>query len=132
MALVAALVAPADGTPSLLGGLHDVSDGGIGLALAEMAVASNVGFAVPAGHLAGHSMLFGEGPSRVLLSVAPAQVALVLAAADADGVPISQLGVAGGSRLVVEGLVDVDLVEAVSAWRSALPRALGLDAPIGT
>jgi len=35
------------------------------------------------------------------------------------------LGQAGGDRLVVDGLVDVALADAVDAWRDALPRALG-------
>ena len=131
LSLVASLVAPLDGTVSAVSGVHDVSDGGIGLALAEMAVASGVGFAVPAGRLAGHSALFGEGPSRVLLSVAPARAGLVTAAAEVARVPVGLLGMAGGSRLVVGGLVDVDLDEAVATWRSSLPRALGVEAPIG-
>jgi phosphoribosylformylglycinamidine (FGAM) synthase-like enzyme len=114
----------------VVGGIHDVSDGGIGVALAEMAVQSGVGFSVPAGRLANHSALFGEAPSRVVLSVAPDRVAAVVAAADAAAVAVSDLGGAGGDRLVVSGLVDVDLTEAVEAWRTALPRALGLDAVV--
>ncbi|HEX3539702.1 MAG TPA: phosphoribosylformylglycinamidine synthase subunit PurL, partial [Acidimicrobiales bacterium] len=124
VALVAALVG---GPQPLVGGVHDVSEGGIGVALAEMAVRSGVGFTVPAGCLAGHSGLFGEGPSRVLLSVAPEQLAAVFAAAATAGVPVSELATAGGSRLVVAGLVDVDLAAATEAWRTALPRALGVE-----
>ncbi|MDQ6617559.1 MAG: phosphoribosylformylglycinamidine synthase subunit PurL [Actinomycetota bacterium] len=124
VSLVARLVG--DG---VLSGIHDVSDGGIGVALAEMAVRSGVGFIVPAGRLSGHSALFGEGPSRVVVSVAPQRVAAVVAAADAAHVPVSQLGSAGGDdRLVVGGLLDVDLADAVESWRSALPRALGIEA----
>jgi phosphoribosylformylglycinamidine synthase len=115
---------------SSLNGVHDVSDGGIGVALAEMAVQSGVGFTVPAGRLGGHSALFGEGPSRVVLSVAPSRVAEVVAAAEAAGVAVSELGVAGGSRLTVAGLVDLDLDEAISTWRRALPRALGVEAAV--
>ena len=121
------LVARLVGDVGALHGVHDVSDGGIGVALAEMAVHSGVGFVVAAGRLAGHSALFGEGPSRVVLSVAPDRAALVSAAAASAGVPMSVLGVAGGDRLVVGGLVDVDLADAIDAWRTALPRALGLE-----
>jgi hypothetical protein len=35
-----------------------------------------------------------------------------------------RLGAAGGDRLVVDGLVEVALADAVSAWRLALPSAL--------
>jgi phosphoribosylformylglycinamidine synthase subunit PurL len=118
----------------LVDGIHDVSDGGIGVALAEMAVHSGVGFSVPDGRLADHSALFGEGPSRVVLAVAPDRVSLVMAHAEEAGVPVSSLGVAGGDRLVVADLLDVDLAEATEAWRTALPRALGVEiaaAPAG-
>ena len=125
VSLVAQLVG--DGVVS---GLHDVSDGGIGVALAEMAVHSAVGFRVPAGRLAGHSALFGEGPSRVLLSVAPDRVATVESLAASAGVPMSTLGGAGGERLIVDGLLDLELDVAVEAWRTALPRALGVEAPL--
>jgi phosphoribosylformylglycinamidine synthase subunit PurL len=111
-------------------GVHDVSDGGVGVALAEMAVKSGVGFTVPAGRLANHSALFGEAPSRVIVCVAPERVALVVAAAGAAGVAVSSLGVAGGDRLVIEGLVDVDLADAIDAWRTALPRALGVESAV--
>jgi hypothetical protein len=35
------------------------------------------------------------------------------------------LGVAGGSRAVVEDLVDLELAELIESWSGALPRALG-------
>ena len=59
--LVASVVA---GPDDLVDGVHDVSDGGLGLALAEMAVQSGVGFRVP--DVDGHVALFGECPSRVV------------------------------------------------------------------
>jgi phosphoribosylformylglycinamidine synthase subunit PurL len=117
---------------SVVSGVHDVSDGGIGVALAEMAVPSGVGFTVPAGRLAGHSALFGEGPSRVLLSVAPDRVGAVESLAASAGVPVSTLGSAGGERLIVDGLLDVELDVAIEAWRTALPRALGVEALAAT
>src|SRR5437764_139360 len=62
--LVAALVT--DGTAA---GVHDVSEGGLGVALAEMAIQSGVGFRVvgPADHVA----LFAESPSRVVICSEP-------------------------------------------------------------
>ena len=50
-------------------GVHDVASGGLGLALAEMAVRSGVGFRVAG--VADHGALFSEAPSRVVLCVAP-------------------------------------------------------------
>ena len=108
----------------LVTGIHDVSDGGLGVALGEMAVRSGVGFTVTG--IADHAALFGESPSRVVLSVAPGQVAAVEAAAGDAGVTCSDLGEAGGDRLVVDGLVDVELARAITSWRAALPMSLGV------
>jgi phosphoribosylformylglycinamidine synthase len=103
-------------------GVHDVASGGLGLALAEMAVASGMGFTVDG--VADHRGLFSEAPSRVVACVAVDQEAEVLARAEASGVPVRPLGTAGGDRLVVDGLVDVTLEEATTTWRDRLPDAL--------
>jgi phosphoribosylformylglycinamidine synthase len=121
LVFVARLVGGAD---RLVDGVHDVSEGGAGVALAEMAVRGGTGFAVEG--IADHAALFGEGPSRVLLSVPPEAVENVRAQADAAGVSAVMLGRAGGDRLVVEGLLDVSLVDAVTAWKGALPEAMGV------
>jgi phosphoribosylformylglycinamidine synthase len=109
--------------------IHDVADGGIGMALAEMAVASGVGFEAGGvhSHVNSHIELFGEAPSRVILAVHPGRVDAVRRRAEQAGVPVYRVGRAGGDRLVVDGLVDVSVEDAVREWRSALPRALGMD-----
>ncbi len=103
-------------------GVHDVASGGLGLCLAEMAVASGTGFTVDG--VADHRGLFSEAPSRVVVCVTPDREAEVLARADAAGVSTRVLGSAGGDRLVVTGLVDVSLAEATNTWRERLPDAL--------
>jgi phosphoribosylformylglycinamidine synthase II len=114
LALVAALV-----RERLVDGIHDVSDGGIGLALAEMAVKSGTGCRVRG--INSHGELFGEGPSRVVLSVPSEKVPLVADRARAAGTPVTELGTAGGDRVVIEGLGEFSVEEAVTAWRGALP-----------
>ncbi len=108
----------------LLTGLHDVGDGGLALALAELAVASNVGFTVRG--VADGTALFSESPSRVVVCVETDRASVVGQQCDAGGVPWAELGRAGGDRLVVEGLLDVALDEAVAAWRDRLPAAFGV------
>jgi phosphoribosylformylglycinamidine synthase len=114
--LVAALV-----DERLVDGVHDVSDGGLGLALAEMMVKSGTGCRV--GGIAGHAELFGEGPSRVLVSVPPDLLPVVLERASAARAPARELGVGGGGRLLVQGLLDLSLTDALAAWKTALPLA---------
>ena len=120
LALLAELVDAA-----LLGGVHDVADGGLALTLAEMAVRSAVGFEVAG--VAGHGELFSEAPSRVVVCT-PEPAAVAQRAASA-GVPAVELGRAGGGRLRVEGLVDLDLATAVDAWRGRLRAGRPASAP---
>ncbi|QGG96760.1 phosphoribosylformylglycinamidine synthase subunit PurL [Actinomarinicola tropica] len=107
----------------LLQGAHDVSTGGLGVALAEMAVRSGVGFSVA--RVADHAELFSEAPSRVVVCVAAEHLTALERAAEAAGVPATRLGVAIGDRLAVKDLLDVPLAEATAAWRDRLPDALG-------
>jgi phosphoribosylformylglycinamidine synthase len=118
LGLVASLV----GGESVLDGVHDVSDGGLGVALAEMAVRSGVGFEVSG--IGSHQDLFGEGPSRVVVCVPPARLDGITRRADEAAVAWTVLGTAGGDRLIVDGLVDVSVPDAVEAWRGALLSAL--------
>jgi phosphoribosylformylglycinamidine synthase len=125
--LVAGLVAE-----RVVAGAHDCSDGGLAVALAEMAIAGDCGFvAACAGdleELPPAAACFSESANRVVFAVAPDRVAEVFARARDAGVACAELGVAGGDRLVLEGCFDVPLEEAASAWRHALPSALAGDA----
>jgi phosphoribosylformylglycinamidine synthase len=106
----------------ILAGVHDVSEGGLGVALAEMAFASDVGFRVTG--VDDHGQLFSEAPSRAVVCVTPERAPEVLRRASAAGVPATLLGGSGGDRLVVDGLFDLSLAEARSRWQSAVPEAV--------
>src|SRR5206468_1232459 len=108
--LVASLV-----NDRLIDGVHDVSEGGLALALAEMAARSRVGFRV------GATDLFSESPSRVVVSVPRSNIPEVHRRHLDAGIDAVRLGEAGGDRLVFEGVVDVSLDDAVAAWRDRIP-----------
>jgi phosphoribosylformylglycinamidine synthase len=120
--LVRALVAETLATGGgLLCGAHDVSGGGLGVALAEMALRSAVGCRVDS--IVSHAELFSELPSRILVaSVVPGEV---IERARTAGVEATVLGVARGDELVVDGLVRLGLAELSAAFTGAIPRALG-------
>jgi phosphoribosylformylglycinamidine synthase len=107
----------------LLAGVHDVSDGGLAVALAEMAIAGSVGFKVelffdgctPA------EACFGEPASVVVCSVDRENTAAVCGLAAAAGVPARVIGVATGERLIATSAFDVALADATRAWRDILP-----------
>ncbi len=111
-------VVPVDG---LLNSIHDVSGGGLALALAESALRSGVGCRVEGASSAAE--LFSESSSRVVLGTPDPDD--VLARASAAGVPARVLGTVGGDRIVVAGLLDLAVADAEEAWRVALPGALG-------
>ena len=104
-------------------GAHDVAQGGVGLALAEMAARSGVGATVA--RIADHVELFGEAPGRAVLCVDPEAVRDVLDRLDAAGVPCSRIGVAGGDRFAVKDLLDLPLDDLVASWGTTLTGALG-------
>ena len=76
--------------------VHDLSDGGLIAALAEMALASRTGATLD-NSTAGPANLFGEDQARYLLAVP--DPAPILAAAKASGVPAAVIGQAGGDSL---------------------------------
>ena len=110
-------------TSGLVQGAHDVSRGGVAVALAEMAVASGVGFT--AARLPDHAALFSESAGRAVLCVDPEQLRVVLDVLEAHGVEHSRIGVAGGDRMTVKGQFDLGLSDATSQWSERLPNALG-------
>ncbi|HVC32090.1 MAG TPA: phosphoribosylformylglycinamidine synthase subunit PurL [Chloroflexota bacterium] len=96
---------------------HDVSDGGIGVTLAECCLFGKIGFAGPAPTTDDRfGWLFSEDQSRIVVSVQPADESTLLALADEAGVTRQILGVVGGERLVVDGWLDVALEELGKAW----------------
>jgi len=127
--LVAGLVAGALGEGvRILSAVHDVSGGGLAVAVAEMAARSEVGARLDG--IAGPAELFTEVAGRFVVALpGTGELTALQHAAAAAGVPCDVLGRAGGDRLVLEGpsgaLVDLDLAEVVGRWRGALPEALG-------
>jgi phosphoribosylformylglycinamidine synthase len=109
---------------SVVGGLHDLSVGGLGVALARMAIASGCGAEVLVDPGPGvTAALFGERGGRVLAAV-PAHGAAGLAAAAADaGVVATRLGLAGGAELsIVAGAarLSASLEDLSAAWERPL------------
>ena len=107
----------------IVAGVHDVSGGGIGVALAEMAAKSGIG--VSAARVANAAELFAEGPSRVVVCVEPESMSIVENLCAEAGVPVSRIGVAGGDRFSIKGLVDLPLSDVIDAWTNHIPAALG-------
>ncbi|WP_372785739.1 phosphoribosylformylglycinamidine synthase subunit PurL [Phenylobacterium sp.] len=100
--------------------VHDLSDGGLIAAVAEMALAAKVGAQLLVDDdLPPHAWLFGEDQARYLVAT-PAPDAL-LAAAEASGVPARIVGEAGGQVLARPGLFSLDLERLRTAHEGWMP-----------
>jgi phosphoribosylformylglycinamidine synthase len=103
--------------------VHDLSDGGLAAAAAEMALASGVGVSLTLGTEAAHAQLFAEDQARYLLGVA--DPAAVLAAAAAAGVSARVVGKAGGDAFAAAGLFALPLATLRQAHEDWMPAYMG-------
>jgi phosphoribosylformylglycinamidine synthase subunit PurL len=90
---------------------HDVSDGGLLVALAEMAIASGIGAQLSAapGSIVPHAWWFGEDQARYVVTVPAEQAGLVLAKMKGAGVPCTRIGTTGGDAIMVAGETPVSI-----------------------
>ncbi len=79
------------------------------------------------------ALLFGESPSRVILSIRPEKVDMLLGRAADAGVPAGRMGTVGGDRLVIdvqkgrlsEGCrIDLPIDQVWDRWANALEEQL--------
>ena len=96
---------------------HDVSDGGILVAIAEMAMATGTGARLSAHprEIPGHAFWFGEDQARYLVAVPDS--ASFIRTADAAGIPAMRLGTSGGGDLTLPdgGTISVESLRAENA-----------------
>ncbi|MGI8477617.1 MAG: AIR synthase-related protein, partial [Thermomicrobiales bacterium] len=110
---------------------HDCADGGLAIALAEMAMASGIGFtldpgaSVPEGHRR-DAWWFGEGASRILAAGTPEEMEALAGRCGAAGIDVLRLGRATGDALDFGLAAPVPLASATARHAAALlpsPRA---------
>jgi phosphoribosylformylglycinamidine synthase len=108
----------------LLKSAHDCSRGGLTVALAKCCVAGNLGLAAPDLAVEGRldAALFGEGPSRIVVSTA--QAAALEALASGHGVPLLHIGAVSGERVVLSDAIDEPVAELSASYESGLVAAL--------
>ena len=87
----------------LASAVHDVSDGGLLVALAEMAMASGIGAELAPAPLAAHAFWFGEEQGRYVVTAPAAAAEAIIARAGAAGVPVCRIGTTGGDALTPKG-----------------------------
>ncbi|GIX13178.1 MAG: hypothetical protein KatS3mg118_1137 [Paracoccaceae bacterium] len=109
----------------LLGAAHDLSDGGLAVAAAEMALAGNTGVVLrDSDTLLPAEWFFGEDQGRYLLAVRPDRLREAMAAILAEGVPCTHVGRFGGLWVDLGGR-RVTLADIRAAHEGALPALMG-------
>ncbi len=85
--------------------VHDLSDGGLLVALAEMAMAGGIGAVLDAAPdaVVPHAWWFGEDQARYVVTVADGDLLTVLSKLKAVGVPCVQIGRTGGNAVAIAG-----------------------------
>ena len=119
----AALIGFLQAANAVITSAHDLSAGGLAIALAESAIAGGIGFRIDDLGPENHTALFSESPSRALVSCSAASAADVLTAAERSGITARVIGTVGGSDLDF-GVFSVSLSEAVATFETGLPNAL--------
>ena len=109
----------------LVNSAHDCSDGGFSVAVAESAITGGTGAKVDAPlPERWDAALFGEGQSRIVISLAREQVAQLELMASELEVPMARLGTVGGSSITF-GEASLDLSAAADSWEHGFERATG-------
>jgi len=130
----------------LVASAQDVSGGGLAVAVSECCMWSGIGATLRLGVLGSPAVeLFGESPTRLVLSCRPRHAPAIELLARQFGLPAVTLGTVGGERLRIEltgqgatgaaeergsgvaDALDVSLIDLRHAWDHGLARALGVE-----
>lgn len=105
---------------------HDISDGGLSITLAEMAIYGSIGAIVNLDALAGsaHEVLFSEAQSGIVVTVTQNNLETALSHFKLAGVPCINLGKVSGTTLKIEGIADLVVAEMKVMYESVIPNAM--------
>jgi phosphoribosylformylglycinamidine synthase len=112
----------------LITACHDLSDGGLAVALAEMAMASGIGATVNLpDDVSPLPVLFGEDQGRYLISTLPENRDAVMARAEESGIHAPWIGNTGGTGLILGGVVSISVAKLKEAHENWFPTFMGAE-----
>ncbi|MBU0881431.1 MAG: phosphoribosylformylglycinamidine synthase subunit PurL [Candidatus Omnitrophica bacterium] len=117
----------------LVNSAHDCSEGGLAVALGESCITNKnkmIGASIKLdGKIRKDAVLFGEAPSRIIVSVGRKNLAALEKIAKKHSIPYSVLGDTGGEKLAIrygnETAIDISLKTLSDTWRNAIPSRMG-------
>jgi len=103
---------------------HDTSEGGLAVALAESAISNRENVIGAKINLTDvirpDALLFGESQSRVILTCEQEDAPALLGHFKKQNVPVADIGITGGDRLIINNLINIELEKLASAYYNAL------------
>ncbi|WP_019535458.1 phosphoribosylformylglycinamidine synthase subunit PurL [Paenibacillus ginsengihumi] len=110
----------------LVASAHDLSEGGLAVALAESCMSGGLGASVDfATDLRRDIALFSESQSRILLSAAPENADKLQSFIESQGVPVQRLGTVGGAELSIRvngaPAIELPVAQMEQVWKDAIP-----------
>ena len=119
-----AAVLAAAAAAGLVSAAHDLSDGGLAVALAESCLRGGTGCLI---RLPGDpfTALFSESAARAVVAVRAGAEAAFGALCDTHGVPGQRIGTVGGDSLVADGCFAIPLTELAAGHGQTLPALFG-------
>jgi phosphoribosylformylglycinamidine synthase len=117
----------------LIASAHDISEGGLGVAIIESALRFNVGARIWLDELMERddvdqtAALFSESQARVLVSVGREDDVKFQALCEARGVPVLRIGVTdkASEAIEIKDIASLDLNRVRESWKSTLPELFG-------
>jgi phosphoribosylformylglycinamidine synthase len=103
---------------------HDLSDGGLAVAISEMALAAKIGATIniPEDHFV---HLFSETPGRIMIAIESEKVDEFIGRAIDLEITTTRIGKTGGDQLVFENLFSISIAEMRKVNSETLPRLFG-------
>ena len=121
----------------LLKSAHDCSDGGLAVAIAESCFpslnrkATGAEIRLKNENLSTESLLFGESPSRIVISFKAEDLERVSTVASENNCPFEVIGKVGGKDLKIKlnesEIVSASIAELENAWKNSLENQLGVE-----
>ena len=112
----------------ILRSAHDISEGGLAVALVEGCVSRPEG---PMGvkiklneMMRMDALLFGESQSRIIVSVEEKNLKLLKDFADKEGAPTQVIGEVGGNRFAIQPMIGLAVDELKAIWSGTLEKHL--------
>ena len=112
----------------LISSAHDLSDGGLAIALAEKAIFSGIGANVDISELGEklHEVLYSEAQSGVVISSSKEKAGAVQNHFRESGIPIYKLGETGGKSLTLKNLLSMKVDELEEIYEGVISASMKL------